>query len=120
MLPVQLLKNSTNRKISVQIKNGDNINGILDNIDNFMNLKIKNITYSDKTGKNFFQAKEIYIRGNSISSIIFEEDLLNTIYKERESKIENKNNLLGKKRNDFHNNNNNRGRGNKRGRGKYI
>ena len=119
MLPVQLLKNSTNRKISVQIKNGDNINGILDNIDNFMNLKIKNITYSDKAGKNFFQAKEIYIRGNSISSINFEEDLLNTIEKERESKIENKNNLLGKKRNDFHNNNN-RGRGNKRGRGKYI
>jgi U6 snRNA-associated Sm-like protein LSm4 len=115
MLPVQLLKNSKNRKISVQIKNGDNINGILENIDNFMNLKIKNITYSDKTGKNFFQAEEIYIRGNSISSINFEEDLLDNIEKE---KIDNKNNLLGKKRSDFHNNN--RGRGNnKRGRGKF-
>ena len=50
MLPLEILKGTKNKKIMVQIKNGDYINGILENVDFFMNLKIKDIIYNNKEG----------------------------------------------------------------------
>lgn len=97
MLPLEILKGSKNKKIMVQIKNGDFINGILENVDIFMNLKIKDIIYNTKEGTNFFKANEIFIRGNNISAINFEENLLEEIVKEKEiqkhSSIINDNNI---------------------------
>lgn len=85
MLPLEILKGTKNKKIMVQIKNGDYINGILENVDFFMNLKIKDIIYNNKEGTKFFKAKEIFIRGSNISAINFEENLLEELAKEKET-----------------------------------
>ena len=109
MLPLEILKGTKNKKIMVQIKNGDYINGILENVDFFMNLKIKDIIYNNKEGTNFFKAKEIFIRGSNISAINFEENLLAEIAKEKETQKQipiindssipkNENSFLNKKR----------------------
>ena len=109
MLPLEILKGTKNKKIMVQIKNGDYINGILENVDFFMNLKIKDRIYNNKEGTNFFKAKEIFIRGSNISAINFEENLLEEIAKEKETQKQipiindssipkNENSFLNKKR----------------------
>lgn len=132
MLPLEILKGSKNKKILVQIKNGDSINGILDKMDTFMNLKILNAIYTNKEGTKFYKANEIFIRGNNISAINFEEHLLNEINQEKELSLQEKtinefnNNHLPSKEQNFLNkkrfNNNERGRGNYhnnlRGRGR--
>ena len=131
MLPLEILKGTKNKKIMVQIKNGDYINGILENVDFFMNLKIKDIIYNNKEGTKFFKAKEIFIRGSNISAINFEENLLEEIAKEKETQKQipiindspipkNDNSFLNKKRYEhgpFRGRGGNMSRG--RGRGMY-
>ena len=131
MLPLEILKGTKNKKIMVQIKNGDYINGILENVDFFMNLKIKDIIYNNKEGTNFFKAKEIFIRGSNISAINFEENLLEEIAKEKETQKQipiindssipkNENSFLNKKRyeqGEYRGRGGNMSRG--RGRGMY-
>ena len=101
MLPLEILKGAKHKKIMIQIKNGDTVNGILDNIDIFMNMKINDVTYTDKNGEKFYKANEIFIRGNNISSINFEENLIEEINKEKEiqkQSVLNNLQLLNKKR----------------------
>ena len=130
MLPLEILKGTKNKKIMVQIKNGDYINGILENVDFFMNLKIKDIIYNNKEGTNFFKAKEIFIRGSNISAINFEENLLEEIAKEKETQKQipiindssipkNENSFLNKKRYE-HGTYRGRGGNMSRGRGRGM
>ena len=89
MFPNFFLKNSKNKKILIEIKNGDNINGIIYNIDNFMNIHIKNGIITKKDGKNFFKMSDIYIRGSNINSINFDEKVYEEIIKKKEEKEKN-------------------------------
>ncbi|MCQ2817351.1 MAG: hypothetical protein MJ252_08815 [archaeon] len=130
MLPLELLKGCKNKNVLVQIKNGDSINGTLEKIDIFMNLKINNVIYTNKDGTNFYNTKEIFIKGNNIAAINFEENLIEDINMEKELKLQEKTNqelnaannqkndkkFLNKKRTEF----DSRGRGghNFRGRGR--
>lgn len=68
----------------VELKNGDNIKGDLENIDNYMNLKINDAIYSSKTNDKFWKISEIYIRGNNINSIILKDGLLEKIEEQSE------------------------------------
>lgn len=116
MLPLEILKGAKNKKVLVQIKNGDYINGILENVDAFMNLKITNFIYNNKEKDEFFKANEIFIRGNNISSLNFEENLLEEITKEKE--LEKQMNLINQKQPTFLNKK--RNEGTTRGRGGMI
>lgn len=116
MLPLEILKGAKNKKVLVQIKNGDYINGILENVDTFMNLKITNFIYNNKEKGEFFKANEIFIRGNNISSLNFEENLLEEIIKEKE--LEKQMNLINQKQPTFLNKK--RNEGTTRGRGGMI
>jgi small nuclear ribonucleoprotein (snRNP)-like protein len=93
MFPNFFLKNSKNKKILIEIKNGDNINGIIYNIDNFMNIHIKNGIITKKDGKNFFKMSDIYIRGSNINSINFDEKVYEEIVKKKEEKEKNEENI---------------------------
>ena len=103
MFPNFFLKNSKNKKILIEIKNGDNINGIINNIDNFMNIHIKNGIITKKDGKNFYKMSDIYIRGSNINSINFDEKVYEEIIKKKDEKEKNDKNI----KNDNNNNNNN-------------
>lgn len=77
--PTQLLSNSKGKIINVQLKSGDTINGTLINIDIFLNVKIKDAVYSNKSKNTLKTLPEIYIRGNNICSFKLENNLIEQV-----------------------------------------
>ena len=63
------------------------MNGQLENIDNYMNVKISDIIYSSKNKSKDLKISEIFIRGNNINSIIMKEGLFEKV--EELSEMEN-------------------------------
>lgn len=51
----------------VELKTGESYNGLLDNIDNFMNVFLKEAVHTSPDGKQFKKVKEVYLRGNNVS-----------------------------------------------------
>ena len=107
--PLEIIFSMKQKNVVVQLKNGFNIRGLLEDVDYFLNLKLSNITATDKEMKSFKRANNIFLRGNLISSIVLEKSnlnkLINTNSKDNkhknEIKEENiKNEFLGKKRKD--------------------
>ena len=103
--PLEIIFSMKSQNVIVQLKSGFTIRGILENVDYFLNLKLRNITATDKELKTFHRANEIFLRGNLISSIILEKDNLpKTVHisqdktKQKNSKNyeKNKKELLGK------------------------
>ena len=68
----------------VELKNGDSVKGSLENVDNFMNMKLRDIIYTSSDGEKFWKVPEGFIRGNNINSIQFVERLLDMIEEEKE------------------------------------
>jgi U6 snRNA-associated Sm-like protein LSm4 len=69
------------------LKNGDSVKGTLENVDNFMNLKLKDIIYTSSDGNRFKKVSEGFIRGNNVNSIQFKEGLLEKIEEEKDLKF---------------------------------
>ena len=44
MLPLYLLTNAKGQQMQIELKNGEIIQGILTNVDNWMNLTLSNVT----------------------------------------------------------------------------
>ena len=59
----------------VDTKNGESYEGILEGCDNYMNLRLAQVTISSADGR-FHSSKLTFIRGNNIKSIQFEESVL--------------------------------------------
>lgn len=71
----------------VELKNGDKLKGLLDNIDNYMNLKIIDVLYSAKDNSlKDYKINEIYVRGNNINSLYLQDGLLEKL--EEKSELE--------------------------------
>ena len=68
----------------IELKNGDSVKGHLENVDNFMNMKLKDIIFTSSDGEKFWKAPEGFIRGNNINSIQFKEGLIEKIEEEKE------------------------------------
>ena len=107
--PLEIIFSMKQKNVVVQLKNGFNIRGLLEDVDYFLNLKLSNITATDKDMKSFKRANNIFLRGNLISSIVLEKSNLNKLINinskdnkhKNETKEENiKNEFLGKKRKD--------------------
>ncbi len=105
--PLEIIFSMKSKNVIVQLKNGFSIRGLLEDVDYFLNLKLSNITATDKNMTSFKRANTIFLRGNLISSIILEKNnfgkIINTS-KDNKHKFElkesqyPKNDLLGKKR----------------------
>lgn len=52
----------------VDTKNGESYDGILDECDNYMNMKLSDAIITTTDGK-FYKSKQVFIRGNNIKSI---------------------------------------------------
>ena len=107
--PLEIIFSMKQKNVVVQLKNGFNIRGLLEDVDYFLNLKLSNITATDKDMTSFKRANNIFLRGNLISSIVLEKNnfnkLMNINPKENKNKNEIKdshfkNDFIGKKRND--------------------
>ena len=66
MLPLSLLRGAINHSVLVELKNGETYNGQLMNVDNWMNLNLKDVICTSKDGEKFWKMGECYIRGSSI------------------------------------------------------
>ena len=107
--PLEIIFSMKQKNVVVQLKNGFNIRGLLEDVDYFLNLKLSNITATDKDMTSFKRANNIFLRGNLISSIVLEKNnfkiLMNINPKENKNKNEAKDynlkkDFLGKKRID--------------------
>lgn len=126
-MSIEFLKNTKGQKLMVQMKNGNYLNGVLENIDMFMNIKMKEITYTSKDGNSFYNASIAFIRGSQVASINFEEDLLDNLNKMKANKTDSiiniipnskqkqTNQFLNRKRNNDNDTIKNRERGNDKG-----
>ena len=59
----------------IDTKNGESYEGQLEGCDNYMNLKLIEVTITSQNGK-FHKSNEVFIRGNNIKSIQFNEEVL--------------------------------------------
>ena len=107
--PLEIIFSMKQKNVIVQLKNGYNIRGLLEDVDYFLNLKLSNVTATDKDMKSFKRANNIFLRGNLISSIVLEKSNLSKLINinNKDNKHKNdikeshiKNEFLGKKRND--------------------
>jgi U6 snRNA-associated Sm-like protein LSm4 len=60
----------------IDTKNGESYDGKLVAIDSFMNVQLSNVIITSKTG-NFSKSTEVFIRGNNIKSMQFDEEIIN-------------------------------------------
>ena len=98
--PLEIIFSMKQKNVVVQLKNGYNIRGLLEDVDYFLNLKLSNITATDKDMTSFKRANNIFLRGNLISSIVLEKNnfnkLMNINPKENKNKNEVKDYILKK------------------------
>ena len=80
--PLHQLKTSEKHYVMVDLKNGETLNGTLESIDKFMNLRIKNGVLTSKDGKQFLKEPEVFIKGNSLKGIRLVEGLLDKALKD--------------------------------------
>ena len=107
--PLEIIFSMKQKNVVVQLKNGFNIRGLLEDVDYFLNLKLSNVTATDKNMTSFKRANNIFLRGNLISSIVLEKSNLNKLININSKENKNKNEIkdsnfkkdfIGKKRND--------------------
>ena len=111
--PLEIIFSMKQKNVVVQLKNGFNIRGLLEDVDYFLNLKLSNVIATDKNMTSFKRANAVFLRGNLISSIVLEKSNLNKLIinnaKDNKHKLETKDNnniyntkneILGKKRKD--------------------
>ncbi|RKP04297.1 hypothetical protein CXG81DRAFT_2850, partial [Caulochytrium protostelioides] len=66
MLPLNLITAAKGHPIQVELKNGETYNGVLGNVDVWMNLNLRDVILTRPCGTRFFRLTEIWIRGNHI------------------------------------------------------
>ena len=112
--PLEIIFSMKQKSVVVQLKNGFTIRGLLEDVDYFLNLKLSNITATDKNIISFKRANMVFLRGNLISSIVLEKNNFNKLINNskdgssKQHKTENnvkdsnniKNDFIGKKRKD--------------------
>ena len=86
--PLEIIFGMKSKNVVVQLKNGFSIRGLLEDVDYFLNLKLSNITATDKNMTTFKRANAIFLRGNLISSIILEKNTLGKLLKDKEKEKE--------------------------------
>ena len=67
--PAQVLRNSLQKQVSVELKTGMSYNGILSSVDTWMNMTLTCVTCTMPSGEQWFELKEVVVRGNAIRMV---------------------------------------------------
>lgn len=102
MLPLYLLTNAKGQQMSIELKNGEIVEGELTNVDNWMNLTLSNVSQYDNIGtsastgpsKEVIKTKEVYLRGTYIKYIRLQDGIIDQV-KQQISNNNNTNNAYG-------------------------
>ncbi|EDO18043.1 hypothetical protein Kpol_1045p29 [Vanderwaltozyma polyspora DSM 70294] len=102
MLPLYLLTNAKGQKITIELKNGETIKGVLTNVDNWMNLTLSDVIQYDSDALNNGAEKpeglsvpEIYLRGTYIKYINLQDDIIENVRQQINSSSNNNNSGSG-------------------------
>lgn len=79
MYPLTLIKLSKGRKISLELKDGRFVTGILSLCDIAMNLHLKNVTIEDLSGSKS-AISECYLRGQNLNYVKIDPKILEKQY----------------------------------------
>lgn len=87
MLPLYLLTNAKVQQVSVELKNGEIVEGELTNVDNWMNLTLSNVSQQDTIGnsgniafqKEIVKSQEVYLRGTYIKYIKLQDNVIDQV-----------------------------------------
>lgn len=60
----------------VETKNGESYDGILNGIDTYMNIRLKDVIVTAASGTSFSKHPEAFIRGNNVKSMQLPEDII--------------------------------------------
>lgn len=77
MLPLYLLTNAKGQQMFIELKNGETIQGDLNNVDNWMNVTLVNVTHT--ASNEILKLPEIYVRGNFIKYIKLQDDVIEKV-----------------------------------------
>lgn len=106
MLPLYLLNAIKGVPIIVEQKNRTVVEGVLENVDNWMNITLKAATITDLVKKTKRSVPDIYIRGVQIKLIKMPNDVVDH-YKEQQLREKENQNRHNNRNRRFNNNNNN-------------
>lgn len=74
--PLNVLHNTRGQTVSIELRNGETVNGSVMRSDRSMNIILKNTIRTSADGKQFFRSREAFIRGASVRNIRLEERAL--------------------------------------------
>ena len=74
-----MLKAAANKPVQIELKSGETYNGILSNIDGYMNLNLRDAILTSRDGENFFKLANIYVRGICIKYIRLRNEVIQQV-----------------------------------------
>lgn len=74
--PVEILQNSRGKAVSIELTDGETINGTVMRTDRSMNIVLKQCIRTDATGEHFWKARETLVRGAGIKNVRMCESVL--------------------------------------------
>lgn len=86
--PLDLLRNTRGQMVSIELRDGQTVNGSVMRSDRTMNIILKNAIRTSADGKQFYRSREVFIRGASVRNIRMEDRALNLPKKKAKQKLQ--------------------------------
>ncbi|KAK7199675.1 U6 snRNA-associated Sm-like protein LSm4p [Novymonas esmeraldas] len=67
--PIEILRNCRGKEVSIELADGETVNGTVMRTDRAMNVVIKHCTRTGADGESFWKARECFIRGASVKNV---------------------------------------------------
>ncbi|KAG5496132.1 hypothetical protein JKF63_02433 [Porcisia hertigi] len=67
--PIEILRNCRGKDVSIELADGETVNGTVMRTDRAMNVVIKQCTRTNADGKSFWKSRECFVRGASVKNV---------------------------------------------------
>ncbi|CBZ29458.1 U6 snRNA-associated Sm-like protein LSm4p [Leishmania mexicana MHOM/GT/2001/U1103] len=67
--PIEILRNCRGKEVSIELADGETVNGTVMRTDRAMNVVIKQCTRTGADGESFWKARECFVRGASVKNV---------------------------------------------------
>jgi U6 snRNA-associated Sm-like protein LSm4 len=74
--PIEILRNCRGKEVSIELADGETINGVVMRTDRAMNVVVKQCTRTGADGEVFWKARECFVRGASVKNVRMTESAL--------------------------------------------
>ncbi|KPI88959.1 U6 snRNA-associated Sm-like protein LSm4p [Leptomonas seymouri] len=74
--PIEILRNCRGKEVSIELTDGETVNGIVMRTDRAMNVVIKQCTRTGASGEAFWKSRECFVRGASVKNVRMTESAL--------------------------------------------